>query len=55
MAVRRWVEYTVMALRESLGPVTVELNELDWQAAASPQRERFVEHLIAMPGPPSGA
>jgi ATP-dependent DNA helicase RecG len=48
MATRRWVEHAQQALRESLGRVPAELNELDWKAALSPQRERLVEHLIAM-------
>jgi ATP-dependent DNA helicase RecG len=48
MATRRWVEDALQALRESLHPVPAELNELDWKAALSPQRERLVEHLIAL-------
>jgi ATP-dependent DNA helicase RecG len=35
-------------MQESLHPVVAELNELDWKAALSPQRERLVEHLIAL-------
>ena len=48
MATRRWVEHAEQALRESLGPLPAELNELDWKAGLSPQSERLVEHLIAM-------
>jgi ATP-dependent DNA helicase RecG len=48
MATRRWVEDALQALQESLHPVPAELNELDWKAALSPQRERLVEHLIAL-------
>lgn len=48
MATRRWVDDATQALHESLRPVPAELNELDWKAALSPQRERLVEHLIAM-------
>ncbi len=48
MATRRWVEDALQALRESLHPVPAELNELDWKAALSPQRDRLVEHLIAL-------
>jgi ATP-dependent DNA helicase RecG len=48
MSTRRWVDQALAALHESLRPVPTELNELDWKAALSPQRERLVEHLVAM-------
>jgi ATP-dependent DNA helicase RecG len=48
MTTRRWVGLATLALRESLHPVPAELNELDWKAALSTQRERLIEHLIAM-------
>lgn len=48
MATRRWVDGALQALQESLQPVPAELNELDWEAALSPQRDRLVEHLIAL-------
>lgn len=48
MSTRRWVDQALAALHESLHPVPAELNELDWKAALSPQRERLVEHLVAM-------
>lgn len=48
MATRRWVDDALQALQESLYPVPAELNELDWKAAVSPQRERLTEHLIAL-------
>lgn len=48
MATRRWVDDALQALHESLHPVPSELNELDWKAALSPQRDRLVEHLIAL-------
>jgi hypothetical protein len=48
MTTRRWVDLATLALHESLHPVPAELNELDWKAALSTQRERLVEHLIAM-------
>ncbi len=48
MATRRWVDQALAALHESLRPLPAELNELDWKAALSTQRERLAEHLIAM-------
>ena len=48
MANRQWVDSAVQVLRESLRPVPHELNELDWKAGLSPQRDRLTEHLIAL-------
>jgi len=42
-----WEKEALKLLRKSLNPIAQELNELDWKAALSPNKERIGEHLSA--------
>lgn len=54
MATKHWVNTALTALEESLAPVPHELNELDWKAQLSGQKERLAEHLSAFANHPNG-
>lgn len=47
MATKLWVSDALQALNESLAPIPHELNELDWKARLSDDKERLAEHLMA--------
>lgn len=54
MATKLWVSEALSILAESLSPVPHELNELDWKASLSTQKDRLAEHLMAMANYPNG-
>jgi ATP-dependent DNA helicase RecG len=54
MATKLWVSEALQILAESLAPVPHELNELDWKARLSDQKERLAEHLMAFANHPNG-
>lgn len=54
MATKFWVADALLALKESLAPLPHELNELDWKARLSDQKDRLTEHLIAFANHPNG-
>jgi ATP-dependent DNA helicase RecG len=54
MATKFWVADGLLALKESLAPLPHELNELDWKARLSDQKDRLTEHLIAFANHPNG-
>ena len=47
MATKHWVTAALRCLDESLSPVPHEVNELDWKAQLSDQKDRLAEHLMA--------
>lgn len=42
-----WLDSALTMLRQSLGTVLTESNQLDWKSGVSPNKERLVEHLSA--------
>ncbi|MFG6417300.1 ATP-binding protein [Roseateles sp. DC23W] len=54
MATKLWVSEALQILAESLAPVPHELNELDWKAQLSDQKDRLAEHLMAFANHPNG-
>lgn len=54
MAVKQWVADALSVLAESLSPVPHELNELDWKARLSSNKDRLSEHLMALANLPQG-
>jgi len=42
-----WKEKAVKTLRNSLSPLPIELNELDWKSGLSPKTERLAQHISA--------
>jgi ATP-dependent DNA helicase RecG len=54
MATKHWVAEALEVLAGSLAPVPHELNELDWKARLSTQKDRLAEHLMAMANLPQG-
>ncbi|RCB02505.1 hypothetical protein C6A52_25910, partial [Escherichia coli] len=55
MATKLWVSEALQILAESLVPVPHELNELDWKAQLSDEKDRLAEHLMAFANHPNGA
>lgn len=51
---KHWVARAAQLLQDCLKPIPHEINELDWKAGLSPQRERLIEHLIALANYPGG-
>lgn len=49
-----WITQALECVQASLEPVPHELNELDWKAGLSGNKERLVEHLIAFANHPNG-
>jgi hypothetical protein len=47
MATKHWVKAAVRSLEESLSPTPHEVNEIDWKAHLSNQKDRLAEHLMA--------
>ena len=42
-----WIEDAIKNLHNSLHPVKVELNELDWKSGLSEKSERLAQHISA--------
>ena len=51
---KHWVAQALNWLTQSLEPVPHELNELDWKASLTGNKERLIEHLIAFANHPNG-
>ena len=51
---KHWIAQALNWLAQSLEPVPHELNELDWKAGLTGNKERLVEHLIAFANHPNG-
>ena len=51
---KHWIPVALNWLTQSLEPVPHELNELDWKAGLTGNKERLVEHLIAFANHPNG-
>ncbi len=49
MGKKHWIEGAQQRLEESLVPVPHEVNELDWKARLSDQKERLAEHFRGVP------
>lgn len=47
MKTKHWVAEALRCLEESLRPVPHEVNELDWKATLSDNKDRLAEHLMA--------
>ncbi|MDR1918292.1 MAG: putative DNA binding domain-containing protein, partial [Tannerellaceae bacterium] len=42
-----WQEKAIKCLKNSLYPIPVELNEIDWKSSLSPKTDRLAQHLCA--------
>ena len=42
-----WQEKAIKCLKNSLSPIPIELNEIDWKSGLSPKTERLAQHLCA--------
>jgi predicted HTH transcriptional regulator len=42
-----WQEKAIKCLKNSLFPIPVELNEIDWKSGLSPKTDRLAQHLCA--------
>ncbi|MDR3094354.1 MAG: ATP-binding protein, partial [Bacteroidales bacterium] len=42
-----WHEKAIKRLKNSLFPIPVELNEIDWKSGLSPKTDRLAQHLCA--------
>lgn len=51
---KHWIAQALNWLAQSLEPVPHELNELDWKASLTGNKERLIEHLIAFANHPNG-
>lgn len=51
---KHWIPIALNWLEQSLDPVPHELNELDWKAGLTGNKERLTEHLIAFVNHPCG-
>lgn len=51
---KHWVTQAQAWLKASREPVPHEINELDWKAELSGNKERLAEHLIAFANHPNG-
>lgn len=54
MADKYWITSVLHSLEQSLSPVPHEVNELDWKASLSDQKDRLAEHLMAFANYPNG-
>lgn len=54
MATKYWVTAALHCLGESLNPLPHEVNELDWKARLSDNKDRLAEHLMAFGNHPDG-
>ncbi|MDO8745273.1 MAG: ATP-binding protein [Candidatus Brocadiaceae bacterium] len=51
---KKWITSVRETLEACLGPVSHEINELDWKQSLSPKKERLMQHLSAFANHPSG-
>lgn len=51
---KKWITSAKETLEACLGPVSHEINELDWKQSLSPKKERLVQHLSAFANYPGG-
>lgn len=51
---KHWIAQALNWLTQSLEPIPHELNELDWKASLTGNKERLIEHLIAFANHPNG-
>lgn len=51
---KHWIPIALNWLAQSLDPIPHELNELDWKAGLTGNKERLNEHLIAFANHPNG-
>lgn len=51
---KHWLPVALGWLQQSLEPLPHEINELDWKAGLSANKERLAEHLIAFANSPNG-
>jgi len=42
-----WTERAIKCIKDSLYPIPVELNEIDWKSGLSPKSDRLAQHLCA--------
>lgn len=42
-----WQEKAIKYLKNSLSPIPIELNEIDWKSGLSPKTDRLAQHLCA--------
>jgi hypothetical protein len=42
-----WQEKAIECLKNSLSPIPVELNKIDWKSGLSPKTDRLAQHLCA--------
>jgi predicted HTH transcriptional regulator len=49
-----WQEKAIKCLKNSLFPIPVELNEVDWKSGLSPKTDRVAQHLCAFSNQESG-
>lgn len=54
MTTKHWVTAALQCLHETLSPAPHEVNELDWKARLSDDKERLAEHLMAFANQPNG-
>lgn len=52
--IKHWIPIALNWLAQSLEPIPHELNELDWKAGLTGNKERLSEHLIAFANHPNG-
>lgn len=54
MTTKHWVAEALHCLNETLKPLPHEVNELDWKAQLSGNKDRLAEHLMAFGNHPDG-
>jgi ATP-dependent DNA helicase RecG len=54
MTNKHWIASVLNVLEQSLRPVPHEVNELDWKASLSEDKDRLSEHLMAFANYPDG-
>jgi predicted HTH transcriptional regulator len=47
ISIMSWQEKAIQYLKNSLFPIPVELNEIDWKSGLSPKTDRLAQHLCA--------
>lgn len=52
--IKHWIREALNWLAQSLDPVPHELNEIDWKADLTNNRDRLAEHMIAFSNHPNG-
>ncbi len=54
MTEKHWIASVLHCLEQCLSPIPHEVNELDWKARLSQDKERLAEHLMAFANHPNG-